>query len=102
MFATALTVAQILLILLLACWIALQKRPPVATLAWIALVITLPFVGAALYYLIGHRRVTRNRFKRLRARLGLRAAREKLRDAATRSGRPGLDRRAIQLMTLAT
>ncbi len=64
--------------------------------------ITLPFVGAALYYLIGHRRVTRSRFKRLRARLGLRAAREKLRDAAGRSGRPSLDQRAIQLMALAT
>ncbi len=102
MYTTALTVTQILVVVLLASWIALQKRPPVATLAWIAVVITLPVVGAALYYLIGHRRVTRNRFKRLRARLGLRAAREKLRDAAGRSGRPALDRRAIQLMTLAT
>jgi cardiolipin synthase len=80
----------------------MEKRPPVSTLAWIALVVGLPVVGALLYYFIGHRRVKRTRFKRLRARLGLREARERLREAAVRSGRGPVDARALQLMNLAT
>src|SRR5580693_7010381 len=102
MLSIAITVANVLLILALASWIAMQKRHPVATLAWIALVAALPVGGAALYYFIGHRRVHRTRFKRLRARLGLRAARERLREGAGRSGRGPLDARALQLMKLAT
>ncbi len=102
MLTTAVTVAQILVVCLLASWIALEKRPPVATLAWIGLVVALPVAGALLYYFIGHRRVKRTRFKRLRARLGLRAAREKLRETAGPSGRTALDARALQLMRLAT
>jgi cardiolipin synthase len=102
MLATAVTVTEILVVCLLASWIALEKRPPVSTLAWIALVVALPIAGPLVYYFVGHRRVKRNRFKRVRARLGLRAAREKLREAAGRSGRTPLDRRAIQLMKLAT
>jgi cardiolipin synthase len=102
MLATSLTVLQILVVVVLASWIALEKRSPMATLAWIALVVALPLGGAILYYVIGHRRVKRTRFKRLRARLGLGAAREKLREASGRSGRGPLDPRAIQLMKLAT
>jgi cardiolipin synthase len=102
MLATVLTAVQILVVVLLGSWIALEKRQPMATLAWIALVVALPFGGAVLYYVIGHRRVKRTRFKRLRARLGLGAAREKLREASGRSGRGPIDPRAIQLMKLAT
>ena len=40
--------------------------------------------------------------ERLRARLGLRAAREKLRDEADRSSRTPVDVRAVQLMRLGT
>src|SRR5580693_9870374 len=100
MLPTAITVTQVVLVVLLASWIALEKRTPLATLAWIVLVAALPFGGAALYYFIGHRRVKRSRFKRLRARLGLRAARERLREGMGRSGRVPADPRALQLMKL--
>jgi cardiolipin synthase len=102
MLATSITVAQILVAAVLVARIAMEKRTPVSTLAWIALVAGLPVAGGLLYYFLGHRRVKRTRFKRLRARLGLRAARERLRDAAVRSGRGPLDARALQLMKLAT
>jgi cardiolipin synthase len=102
MLATILTVAQIAVIVTLVPWIALERRQPIATLAWVALVVGIPFVGAGLYYVIGHRRVTRSRFKRLRARLGLGAARDKLREGGGRSGRAPLDERAHQLMKLST
>src|SRR5262249_483693 len=102
MLATWITVAQFVVAALLVARIAMEKRPPVATLAWIALVVGLPVAGALLYYFSGPRRVKRTRFKRLRARLGLREARERLREAAVRSGRGPLDARALQLMNLAT
>jgi cardiolipin synthase len=102
MVATALTVVEIGVVVWLCASIALQKRHPVATLAWIALVVGLPVVGAVLYYFVGHRRVKRSRFKRLRARLGLRVARDRLRETAVRSGRGPHDARALQLMRLAT
>jgi cardiolipin synthase len=99
---TALTVLPFVVAALLIPWIALQKRAPASTLAWIALVLGLPYLGGFLYYVIGYRRVTRTKFKRLRARLGLGAAREKLRGTAGPSSRALLDPRALQLMKLAT
>jgi cardiolipin synthase len=102
MLTTAFTVTQILVCALLIWWIAMEKRPPIVTLAWIALVVSLPIGGAVLYYFIGHRRVKRTRWKRLRARLGLRAAREKIREQAGGASRAPIDLRAVQLMRLGT
>ena len=102
MLPTNLTVTQILITLVLVGWIAVEKRPPVSTLAWIGLVVAVPFAGALLYYFIGHRSVHRTRFKRVRARLGLRAARARLRETAGRPDRGAQDTRALQLMKLAT
>lgn len=102
MLATALTVVEILLVVGLVPWIVLEKRAPLATLAWIFLVLALPIAGPVIYYLIGHRRVKRTRFKRLRARLGLRAARERLRGAPTASERGHLREWERQLMKLGT
>lgn len=102
MLATAFTIVEIAIIAALVPWIALEKRAPVATLAWILLVIALPIAGPVVYYLIGHRRVKRTRFKRLRARLGLRAARDRLHKEPSSSARDPADLRARQLMTLAT
>ena len=75
MLATGLTLAEILIVVGMVPWIVLEKRAPLATLAWIFLVLAVPFAGPVVYYLLGHRRVRKSRFKRLRARLGLRAAR---------------------------
>jgi len=102
MLATALTIAEIVLVIALVPWIALEKRAPVATLAWILLVISLPIAGPIVYYLIGHRRVQKSRFKRLRARLGLRDARERLRQQPASSTGEPFGTRQRQLMALAT
>ncbi|APR87038.1 Cardiolipin synthetase [Minicystis rosea] len=102
MLATALTIAEIVITLTLIPWIALEKRPPVATLAWILFVFALPVAGPIVYYLLGHRRVKRSHFKRLRARFGLRAARDRLHQKPTVSERDSVCFEARQLMTLAT
>lgn len=52
----------------LSCWIALQKREPVATLSWIMSLALLPVVGLLVYHLFGPQRIKRHRLKRLRAR----------------------------------
>ncbi len=52
----------------LACWIALQKREPVATLSWILSLALLPVVGLLVYHLLGPQRIKRHRLRRLRAR----------------------------------
>ncbi|MFT3769170.1 MAG: cardiolipin synthase [Minicystis sp.] len=102
MLTTALTLAEIAITVGFIPWIALQKRAPVATLAWILFVIVLPVAGPIVYYLIGHHRVKRTRFKRVRARLGLRAARDRLHQEPTASERDRLGHETRQLMTLAT
>lgn len=102
MLTTALTVAEVLLVVFLVAWIALERRSPLATLAWIMVVVALPVGGPILYYLIGHRRVKRNRFKRLRARLSLDKDRDKLRARPDASSRVPPHGRTRQLMTLAT
>ena len=102
MLTTALTIAEIVLIALLVPWIALEKRPPMATLAWIFLVLALPFAGPVVYYLLGHRRVKKGRFKRLRAKLGLRHARDRLHHAPATSEREQHDEATRQLMRLGT
>jgi cardiolipin synthase len=42
-------------------WIALEKRPPHAAMTWIVVLSLLPAVGIPIYYLIGPRRLERQR-----------------------------------------
>lgn len=46
--------------------IILVRRPPGVSLAWLLLLITLPYVGAGLYWLIGERPLGRRRQRRAR------------------------------------
>jgi cardiolipin synthase len=55
-------------LVILACWIVLQKREPIATLSWLLSLALLPFVGLILYHFVGPRRIRRTRLKRLRVR----------------------------------
>ena len=57
--------------LALAAWIVLQKRPPVATLAWILVLSLTPVVGLAVYAYFGPQRVQRQRLKRWHYRASL-------------------------------
>jgi cardiolipin synthase len=48
--------------------ILLQQREASATLAWILIIVFLPFLGVALFFLVGRPRVRRRARKRLRSR----------------------------------
>jgi hypothetical protein len=54
---------EALWILGVASWLALEKRSPEATLAWIAVLVFLPLVGIPIYLLIGPRRLQRHRMR---------------------------------------
>jgi cardiolipin synthase len=68
MLVTVLTIAQLVYVVVLATWILFEKRPPVATLAWILSLIALPYVGLLVFFFFGPRRIIRRRLKHKRAR----------------------------------
>lgn len=68
MLVTILTIAQLVYVVVLATWILFEKRPPIATLAWILSLIALPYVGFVVFFLFGPRRLLRKRLKHKRAR----------------------------------
>jgi cardiolipin synthase len=55
-------------LVVLACWIVLQKREPIATLSWLLSLALLPWIGLVIYHFLGPRRIRRTRLKRLRSR----------------------------------
>lgn len=61
---TILTVVEALWVVGLAAWIVLERRSPVATLAWIVTLAWLPAVGILIYYFLGPRRLRRRKVKR--------------------------------------
>lgn len=58
-------------ILSLGLWIVWEKREPAATLGWLFALAALPLLGFLIYYLLGPRRIKRQRLRRLRARAAL-------------------------------
>jgi cardiolipin synthase A/B len=54
-------------------YILLERRPPLATLAWIVSLATLPLLGFVVYYFLGPRRLERKRRRRITARIVRRA-----------------------------
>jgi cardiolipin synthase A/B len=66
-----LSLAWGLYLLVLAGWIVLQKREPVATLSWLLSLAALPLVGYFIYYFLGPLRIRRQRLRRARARAAL-------------------------------
>lgn len=59
---------ELVYVVVLATWILFEKRPPVATLAWILSLIALPYLGFVVFFLFGPRRLLRKRLKHKRAR----------------------------------
>ena len=51
-------------ILVLAGWIVLQKREPIATLSWLLSLAFLPVVGLLIYHFLGPQRIVRQRRRR--------------------------------------
>jgi len=58
---TLLVVAEMLWVGGLCAWIVMERRSPQATLAWIFALAWLPYLGIAVYLLVGPRRLTRKR-----------------------------------------
>ena len=67
----ALTILWVVYLVVLAGWIALQKREPIATLSWLLSLALLPVVGLLIYHFFGPQRIRRQRLKRLRSRARL-------------------------------
>ena len=66
--ALALSLIWSTYILVVAVWILQQRQAPVATLSWLLSMAVLPVVGLGVYYLLGPRRLKRQRLRRLRSR----------------------------------
>ncbi len=58
-------------LVVLAVWIVLQQREPVATLSWLLALAALPYVGFLVYYAFGPQRIKRQSRRRLRSQLAL-------------------------------
>ena len=56
-------------LVVLAVWIVLQEREPVATLGWLLALAALPYVGFLIYYAFGPQRIRRQSSRRLRSRI---------------------------------
>jgi cardiolipin synthase len=59
---------ELLWILLMAGWMLQERRPPVATLAWILGLSLLPLIGVPIYLFLGPRRLKRRLLRRAAAR----------------------------------
>jgi cardiolipin synthase len=74
---TFLTIVEVSWVVAISLTIILERRSPVATLAWIVALAWLPIVGLLVYYFLGPRRLRRRKLKRQEgARLVARAVRE--------------------------
>ncbi|MCX7564312.1 cardiolipin synthase [Xanthomonadaceae bacterium XH05] len=70
-FGVPLALVWALYILALSLWIIWEKREPAATLGWLLALALLPLLGFLIYYLVGPRRIRRQRLRRLRSRAAL-------------------------------
>lgn len=66
-----LSVLWMLYLVVLAGWIVLQKREPIATLSWLLSLALLPVLGFLIYHFLGPQRIRRQRLRRVRARARL-------------------------------
>jgi cardiolipin synthase len=101
MLVTILTTAEIVYVVVLATWILFEKRPPIATLAWILALVALPYVGFLVFFVLGPRRLVRKRLKHRRARGRVKPAAGEVTPAPVSHPTPE-DPRIAQLDRLAT
>ncbi len=77
LISTLLLVAHWVIILGLSLRIIMQRRPTGVTLAWLAIIYSVPYAGAGLYLLVGEKRLGRTRLRRTAEIIGaLRATRD--------------------------
>jgi cardiolipin synthase len=68
LFALVLTGIAISTAAFVVIWILLEKRQPTSSLAWIGVIIALPYLGIALYFVFGRRRMRRRALKKEKLR----------------------------------
>ena len=66
-----LSAAWLCYLVILAVWIVIQQREPVATLSWLLVLAALPFLGFLIYHGFGPQRIRRQARKRLRSQAAL-------------------------------
>jgi cardiolipin synthase A/B len=66
---TVLTIIEVIYVAILCAWIVLEKRSPIATLAWMLGLAAVPLVGLALYFFLGPRRMKRRKLRHARSRV---------------------------------
>lgn len=64
---------EVVWVIAMSTYILLERRPPLATLAWIVSLATLPLLGFVVYYFVGPRRLERKRRRRVMVRSAQRA-----------------------------
>ncbi len=79
---------ELVWVIVMSAYILLERRPPLATLAWIVSLATLPILGLLVYYFVGPRRLERKRRRRVMARTAKRAKDQ--RAAPSRAAAPEL------------
>ncbi len=94
---TALTIGQVLYVLVVVIWVVMEKRAPASTIAWIIALAALPGFGLFLYWVLGPRRVGRERSRRARAQRRIRASLPDLKSLSDVSSAEG---RLRQMMAL--
>ncbi len=75
-FWTVVSSVEFAYLITLVVYIVLEKRSPVATLAWILILAAIPLVGFVVYFAIGPRRLTRKRLRHAKSRVLVREAAE--------------------------
>jgi cardiolipin synthase len=99
--ATWLAIGETAWVIGLSVWIILERRSPVATLAWVLALAWLPVLGLPLYLLIGPRRLWRKKLRYRRGRSRVAQASQALRertDSESSARHPaGTDRQLVKL-----
>lgn len=65
---TAISILEVLWVIGFSVWLILQRRSPVATIAWITVLAWLPIVGIAVYQFFGPPRLRRKKLRRAKAK----------------------------------
>ena len=93
MAVTVITIAELVYVVVLATWILVEKRSPVATMAWILAIIALPYLGfVVFFFFFGPRRILSPLLCATARRVSFRIS------LHTRAGRPGrVDTRLVHM-----
>lgn len=96
-WTTTATALELAWVVTLVVGLLLERRSPVATLAWIFALLFLPWVGIVVYYVLGPRRLARKKLRRVRSQRLLRDALTRIEDQADDPHTGQLARMAVRV-----